>query len=156
MAGFLTPVTTTEIPTTEAPTTAEVPTTPAYHFELGGNTYLNNTVVLVGDIGEGDDALLCVTDNRDCCDTGREGDFRFPNRSLVPTSSAGQDFYQTRGSQFIRLNRRNGVVSPVGTYGCGLPDANGMISVILIRIGKFLLSVTLQTCMWYMYTPNSY
>jgi hypothetical protein len=115
----------------------------ALHFALGGTAYLNNSVVLVGDIGEGDDALLCFTDNQDCC-TNRRGEFYFPDGSRVPTSLAGQDFYRNRGSQFIRLNRRNGAVSPVGTYRCELPDANGMISVILIRIGKFSCSATID------------
>jgi hypothetical protein len=108
----------------------------ALHFELGGTTYLNNSVVLVSNIGEEDDALLCTTDNQECC-TNRQGEFHYPDGSQVPTFSAGQDFYRNRGSQFIRLNRRNGALSPTGRYRCDIPDASGNTQSIFISVGEF-------------------
>ena len=35
-------------------------------FSLNGTTYQNNSIVTLEDIGEGGDALLCVTDVTDC------------------------------------------------------------------------------------------
>ena len=37
------------------------------HFTLHGKNYTNGDTVMITDIGEGDDALLCVTDNIECC-----------------------------------------------------------------------------------------
>ena len=37
-------------------------------FSLSGRTYQNNSLVILEDIGDSDDAaLLCVTDNTMCC-----------------------------------------------------------------------------------------
>ena len=36
-------------------------------FSLNGTTYQNNSCVTLEDIGEGDDALLCVTNLTACC-----------------------------------------------------------------------------------------
>ena len=112
----------------------------ALHFELGGTTYLNNTVVLVDDIGEEGNALLCVTSKQDCCTTDRRGEFYYPNGVLVPTNGRGQDFYRNRGDGFIRLNRRNGATSPTGRYRCEIPDAAGNLQNIVIEVGELLFA----------------
>ena len=91
------------------------------------------------DIGEEDYALRCVTNNQDCCGAGtnnRRGEFHYPDESLVPTSSAGQDFYRNRGDQVIRLHRRNGARSPLGKYRCEILDANGVTQYLHINIGE--------------------
>jgi len=36
-------------------------------FEFGGGVLVDNSYLVRGDVGEGDDALKCVTDNADCC-----------------------------------------------------------------------------------------
>ena len=97
---------------------------------------MNNTMVVVDDIGEGDNALFCITDNSACCRSTSQGEFRFPNGSLVPTANAQQDFYRNRGSQFIRLNRRNGASSPLGKYSCDIPNASGVSQRIFLKVGK--------------------
>ena len=105
------------------------------HFELGGTTYLNNTVVLVDDIGEEGNALLCVTSEQDCCTTDRRGEFYYPDGVLVPTRNIGDDFYRNRGDGFIRLNKRNGATSLTGRYRCEIPDAAGNLQNIVIEVG---------------------
>ena len=102
------------------------------HFELGGTTYLNNTVVLVDGIGEEGNALLCVTSSQDCCTTG---EFYYPDGTPVLIRNRGQDFYRNRGDGFIRLNRRNGATSPTGSYRCEIPDAAGNLQNIVIEVG---------------------
>ena len=105
------------------------------HFELGGTTYLNNTVVLVDGIGEEGNALLCVTSKQDCCTTDRRGEFYYPDGVLVPTRNISDDFYRNRGDGFIRLNRRNGATSPTGSYRCEIPDTAGNLLNIVIEVG---------------------
>ena len=106
----------------------------ALRFELHEASFLNNTAVMVEDIGEGENALFCVTDNISCCKDSRQGEFLFPNGTQVPVFGARQDFYRNRDSQIIRMNRRNGAMSPVGRYGCEIPDANGVLQRIFIQV----------------------
>ena len=111
-----------------------VPADLALHFELGGTTYLNNTVVVVGEIGEEDGALHCVTDRQNL-NINRQGQFYYPDGSVVPISDMRQDFYRNRDSRFIRLNRRNSATSPLGQYRCEIPDSRGVMQNLLINLG---------------------
>ena len=94
--------------------------------------------MLVDDIGDQDSALLCVTSSQDCCTTDRRGEFYYPNGALVTALFGGEDFYRNRGDGFIRLNRRNGAISPTGSYRCEIPDAGGALGSIFITIGMQL------------------
>ena len=89
-------------------------------------------------IGEGDNALLCKTNKRDCCGTvpNRFGEFFYPNGARVPINNAGEGFYRNRGNQLIRLNRRDGISSPTGRYCCEIPDADGMTNKVFINISE--------------------
>ena len=89
-------------------------------------------MVLLEDIGENTDALLCVTNYPTCCSSG---EFYYPDGSRVPTRSSGQDFYRNRGNQLILLHRRNNAMSPTGTYRCVIQDANGVDQNLFINIG---------------------
>ena len=76
-------------------------------FELGGTRYLNNTVILVDEIGVGDRALLCRTNNTGCCRNPSRGEFYYPNsNNTVQTAGVSPSFYRNRGTGFIRLNRQ--------------------------------------------------
>ena len=97
---------------------------------LNGTTYQNNSIVTLEDIGEDDDALLCITNYTACCrstDTGGPalGDWYFPNETTVPseTATSGEDwdFYRSRGQMMVRMNRRRGGVE--GIYCCVIPAA---------------------------------
>ena len=100
-------------------------------FSLNGTIYQNNSVVTLEDIGEGDDdALLCITDQRNCCTPAQigmdvvYGNWFFPNGTRVPSDTAVNgtqwDFYRTRGASVVRLNRRRG--GEDGIYRCEIPD----------------------------------
>ncbi len=113
-----------------------------FRFELRGAVYLNNTVLMVGDIGEGENALLCFTNSSNYCSSRFRGrEFYFPNNSLVRIRGSGANFYRNRGEQFIRLNRRNNATPPTGRYRCEIPDANGNTQSIFINIGKVVANV---------------
>ena len=80
--------------------------------------------MLLSDIGEGSNALFCLTDRTQCCTTeagDARGSWRFPNSS-VTLDDADLSFYAIRGYSSIRLNRRSDAVAPTGIYICRLPD----------------------------------
>ena len=106
---------------------------------LRGIPYMNNSNVTLEDIGEGDDALLCITNLTTCCqppyagEMGRTlGNWFFPNRIRVPCAGLGSDIYRTRGQMVVRLNRRRGGVE--GIYRCEIPDTLGLIQTIYIGV----------------------
>ena len=55
---------------------------------LRNQAYLNNSIVAINYIGEGDNALLCMTHKPDCCKPPNgntsQGEFYYPNHSAVP------------------------------------------------------------------------
>ena len=108
-------------------------------FELGGITYPNNTIVLLEDIGEGDNALLCVSNNTDCCgdSSSFRGEFLYPNGTVVPVHSADHSSYRNRGPGFVRLNQRANAVNPqLGRYHCEILDDTDSVQLLFINIGE--------------------
>lgn len=97
------------------------------YFELNGKVYHNGSAATVSDVGDGPGALLCKTNLAACCRTppNRLGHFYYPNGTQVPIKIHGDNFYRNRGDQVVRLNRREGVTSPTGTFHCEIPDATG-------------------------------
>ena len=104
------------------------------HFMLSGRTYTDGDTLLITDIGEKNDSLLCMTDNTECCSPPDDGEFFYPDGTAVGFSLTNS-IYRNRGEQFIRLNRRNGATSPLGRYRCDIPDASGVTRSIFINIG---------------------
>ena len=107
-------------------------------FSLHGTTYQNNSCVALEDIGEGDDALFCVTNLTNCClppytiENMSAGNWFFPNGTRVPSTGAQWDFYRTRGQMEVRLNRRRGGVE--GIYRCELPGSLNVTQTIYIGV----------------------
>ena len=108
-------------------------------FSLRGTTYLNNSCVPLEDIGEGNDALLCMTNFAACCRppyTGEYwsalGNWFFPNGTSVPASYSLSDFYRTRGEMVVRLNRIRG--GEEGIYRCDIPDSTNVTQTLYIGI----------------------
>ena len=111
-------------------------------FALNGTTYQNNSLVTLEDIGEGRDALLCVTDLTACCRrpyTGTGycgasvlGNWYFPNGTRVVSSGNQWDFHRTSGWMVKTLHRRRGGVD--GIYHCVIPDTTGVTQNIYIGV----------------------
>ncbi len=94
----------------------------------------------MSDIGDSDndgDALLCMTDNTNCC-SNPNGEFYYPDGTAVGFSFTNP-LYRNRGEQVVRLNRRGDATSPLGRYRCDIPDASGTTRSIFIYIGMFYL-----------------
>ena len=106
----------------------------------------NNSYILITDITEGNrGALLCSTDNTECCrdiDTPtavNRGQWLYPNGSLIGTNSIGQGFYVSRGPGVVHLNRRNNAISTSrsGLFCCEVPDATSANTRVCVNvIGK--------------------
>ena len=76
--------------------------------------------MLLSDIGEGSNALFCLTDRTQCCTTEaglNKGGWRFPNSDNVDT----EEFYRTRGHSSVLLNRRSNAMDPTGIFTCRIP-----------------------------------
>ena len=109
-------------------------------FILNGTTHQNNSIAFLEDIGEGDDALLCVTDLTTCCrppftnsiGLNAIGNWFFPNGSRVQSSGNQSDFHRTRGQSVVRLQRRRGGVD--GIYHCMVLDAMNVTQTVYIGL----------------------
>ena len=112
------------------------------HFRFKGNSYPNNSIFAVKEIGQHENALMCVTDNANCCNSGdpSRGEWFFPNGSSLNPSNSGDRLFRDRGIQFVRLNQRESITFPgiaTGKYQCQVPDANGRIQdIYAIIIGN--------------------
>ena len=103
---------------------------------------------MVEAIGEEVNGLACVTTKAVCCREDRLGNFYFPNgMGQLSSSGGGEDIYRDReDTGIVRLNRRNGATSPLGTYRCEIPDANGVLQNLYITLGKINVQIK-KNCM---------
>ena len=104
---------------------------------LRGIPYKNNSNVTLEDIGEGPNALLCITNQTACCQPSDGngfvlGNWFFPNGTRVPSSGDNWDFHRTRGQMVVRLQRRRG--GEEGIYRCVIPDTMNVTQTIYIGV----------------------
>ena len=94
--------------------------------------------MVLEDIGEGDDALLCMTIQSKMNSSIAFGGWFFPNGTRVPSEVANEtsgekwDFYRSRGQMVVRMNRRRDGVE--GTYRCEIPDAMNVAQTMYIGV----------------------
>lgn len=102
---------------------------------LNGLQVASSGDVVITDIGENTDALLCMTDQTDCCNvpSNKRGEWRFPDNSLVRNN-----FFRTRATQLVLLNRRNNALGPLGTYCCEVDTIADPNARICVNIGSLL------------------
>ena len=103
-------------------------------FSLKGTTYQNNSIVILEDIGEGDEVLFCITNYTACCRSGGTvfANWFFPNGTRVPSLGIQWDFYRNRGEMEVCLHRRRGGVE--GIYRCEIPDTMNVTQTIYIGV----------------------
>ena len=87
-------------------------------------------MITTGNIREGEGALFCSTDRRECCDNESDihGNWFLPNGSkvLATNNTHFEPAYVTRGNQTVGLNRvnNNSLKLPSGVYHCEMMDKN--------------------------------
>lgn len=113
-----------------------LPSFQGVYISLNGTIVANNGNILIRDIGEDSNALLCFTDLTSCCDSSRKGEWVFPNGTNVSIAKFGSNFYRNRGQGVVRLNRRNGSLSPTGQYCCKVPDVTSSEKTVCVNISK--------------------
>ena len=94
---------------------------------LNSQTYANNSDISLTDVGEGMNALICMTTRNDCCrgidstPPVAKGQWYYPNGDQVPIFSKIQDgFYRNRMHQQVLLHRRSNAMNREGLYCCEL------------------------------------
>ena len=107
-------------------------------FSLRNTTYQNNSIVTLQDISEHDQALLCMTELRNCCrppytgEMGAIGNWFFPNGTRGPSTGNQWDFHRTRGWRAVLMHRRRG--GEEGIYRCEIPDIEHVTQTIYIGV----------------------
>ena len=102
-------------------------------------TYANNTAILITEVGEDSNAVLCRTDLTTCCNGTsaeiRKGNWKYPNDTLVTNKG---DIYRDRRIMVVRLNRRENVITPAGKYCCEVPTIdNPSSNACITLLSKF-------------------
>ena len=114
----------------------------AVGFFLRGVLYPINSVVSLTDIGEGYNALHCLTNLTTCCrgaDGGSAGEWFLPGQTspvvgVNAPNTGTESFNRSRGPSAVLLNRRTGVLGPTGLYTCQVPDGSGMEKTLYIGV----------------------
>ena len=100
-------------------------------FSLKGTRYQNNSLVSLEDIGEGNDALHCMT-NLTGVSVSVRGDWYFPDGTRVLSTHNDSDIYGSRDQMAVRMNSRGG--GEEGIYHCEIPDAMDLNQTIYIGV----------------------
>lgn len=123
------------------------------YLKLRSRIYINNSMIPISEIGEGEDALLCFTDLRECCRSNQTlnkkvlGDWLYPNGSGVGTLKSYPDegFYKNRNHSVVRLHRGENITMPTGQFCCKVPDATHQMVTVCINVNNYNCSPPL-TC----------
>lgn len=104
---------------------------------FNGQLFGNNSIITISDIGEGaHSALLCITNNSDCCDPGDSssvmGAWYLPNGR--PADGNDQSFYQSRGPSVVRLSKKVSTTAPSGIFKCQVTDASGILQNVFVGL----------------------
>ena len=86
---------------------------------LNGEVLSAGSSITFGQIGEGPQALLCVTTNKSCCDH-ETAQFLTPSNTPVQGDGA---LHVTMGRQIVRLNHASDTTAlEEGSYCCSVPN----------------------------------
>ena len=88
------------------------------------------------EIGEGDNALLCLTNRSSCCNETSDGEWYGPDNIKimeVMENTNLEGFYTSRGPSLVRLNKGNDV-NITGIFRCKILDAQDIAQNIYIGV----------------------
>ena len=109
---------------------------PLPRFETDTDTLPNNSYIYYANISDGDRALKCKTDSRNCCNAFDVGNWRDERGRVV---HQGEDestcLYVTRGQGVISLNRKSDCIPDTsGLWRCDIRDSSEVMQIIYIYI----------------------
>lgn len=116
----------------------------------------NNSLISLGDIGEGPNALLCVTDKVLCCGE-TDGNWYLPEGTRLPSdtvTSDDQTLYVSReGNQTVRLNHNMNTTdvngqSSFGIFSCGIQDRLDNLNYLYVGIYPPNEGKRVAECLW--------
>ena len=106
------------------------------YLNFGGENLPTNGYVAISALGSTEDtALVCRTDQPDCCEGDNiTGGWFNPNGTMIEfDASSSQGFYSSGGSDGIRLLRGTGI--PVeGIYTCRTADGSSTIQTVFVGL----------------------
>ena len=111
-------------------------------FFFKGRVISENDDVFLDEIGEGSNALYCLTNKTQCCSTeagANRGRWMRPDGSNILNDAI--TIYVSRGFSSLLLNRRNSTGVPTGVYTCVIPDGQDDLRMLNITIndgGEYL------------------
>ena len=119
-------------------------------LSLKGADIANDGYVDVDDIGYDDDAtaLLCHTNNIDCCrmSTSVSGNWHFPDKTVVESMSsikqvnnAASDYFARNGGAGVVRLYRVGNPTDRGHFYCVVPNAAGVDQTIYVNLCKLAI-----------------
>ena len=100
--------------------------------------HTNNSVLIINDVGDMNNAIQCITDKKPCCVDGT-GLWLSPSGEKVSSEAVSTNsFYLSRGSNngVVVLNRINSATSPTGQFCCVVPDATDVNQTHCINISE--------------------
>ena len=107
-------------------------------FNNGERILTNNSYIYYANISHGDNALKCVTDNLNCCNTSSDVNWNDETGTVVHEGQVDTScLYVTRGYQEISLNRKSNCIPDTsGLWRCDIADYNDEIHSIYIYISS--------------------
>ena len=111
------------------------------YLSLNGTVPLNNSDILISEIGNSTDNILqCVTDRIPCrANPNAVGNWFFPgDGGEVPSLTGATTFGRSRGSDgTVNLHRvHNDVMMPTGQFCCVVLDATSTNVIVCANIGQ--------------------
>lgn len=114
-----------------------------------GSVLPNNSLIVRGDVREGEDGLTCTSEYFGCCsDVNASVGWYSPTGGAVYEGADGAtDLYVTRETGFVRLNRITGGQSAL--YWCDVPDYTGTLQryYVGLYVNSILSGVSNIPCM---------
>ena len=109
----------------------------------------DNSILRLAALG----TLLCITPYQPCCQN--EGQWHYPNGTVVPASQNGTLLFTSRIDQGLGLHQRKNFQETIpgvdGVYECQIPDENGITQTLSAWIYsgppcKFTVLLHLHVC----------
>ena len=118
------------------------PHIPDLVLQLNGERHPSHSLLDPSAVGEGSQALLCLTPDLTCCRGGifgTRGNWFDSSGEDLPTReelAGGDEFYDNRGESALRLNRVGGGASsfPGGMFRCEIPDVNNTLQELFVGL----------------------